>query len=148
MKDRIEIINAHGRDRVDRDRIRRIVRNVLRGERQPPALVTVVFIGSRHSRRMNREFLHHDYATDVISFPLEGGVNLEAEIYVNLDRVRVQAREHGVSFANEIARLVIHGTLHLAGYDDRLKGDSRIMFERQEAYVGALSGKPRLHGMR
>lgn len=87
---------------------------------------------------MNREFLRHNYPTDVLSFPLEGGANLEAEIYVNLDRARIQAREHGVSFANEVARLVIHGTLHLAGYDDRGKRKAGMMLERQEKYVGTL----------
>ena len=138
MTDRIAVVNAHRKRRVKGAHIRRIVRAVLRGERQPPASVTVVFIDSRRSRRINREFLRHNYPTDVLSFPLEVGANLEAEIYVNLDRARIQAREHGVSFANEVARLVIHGTLHLAGYDDRGKRKAGMMLERQEKYVGTL----------
>jgi rRNA maturation RNase YbeY len=82
------------------------------------ARVSIVFIDSRYSRRINRRYLNHDSVTDVISFPLETGALLEGEVYVNLDRARVQAREYGVSFSNEVARLVIHGTLHLVGFED------------------------------
>ena len=139
MRDRIAVVNACRRIRVNGARVRRIVSRVLRDEGQPPATVTVVFIDSRRSRRMNREFLRHDYPTDVLSFPLERGANLEAEIYVNLEKARSQAREHGVSFSNEVARLLIHGTLHLAGYDDRGKRKSEMMRRRQESYVRQLA---------
>ena len=52
---------------------------------------------------------------------------LEGEVYVNLDRARTQANEYGVSFSNEVARLIIHGTLHLVGFDDSTKGKAQRM---------------------
>ncbi len=84
---------------------------------------------------MNKRFLHHDYVTDVITFPLETGKVLEAEVYVNLDRARQQARDYRVSFGEEVARLVIHGVLHLLGYDDRTPRKAQQMAKVQEQHV-------------
>jgi len=116
---RVQVFNAHPRYRLRHDSVQRYVRRVLRTAGTHRASISVVFLNSRSTRTLNREYLGHDYSTDVISFSLEDGVNLEGEVYVNLDRARTQARTYGVSFWNEVARLVIHGTLHLLGYDDR-----------------------------
>lgn len=98
----------------------RAIQSVLQYESVRSFQASVVFVGSRYIRRINRRFLHHDYATDVIAFPLgEGkGARLEGEIYVNLDRAKIQAREYGVTFVEEVRRLLIHGTLHLLGHLD------------------------------
>ena len=143
---RVQIVNAHHRFRRDPRELRRYVRGVLRGERKRGWSVSVVLITGARSRALNAEFLGHRYATDVISFPLEGGMNPEGEIYVNLDRARRQAREFGVSMRNEVARLVVHGTLHLVGYDDRKRADARRMRKREDRYVAALAGPGRSGG--
>jgi probable rRNA maturation factor len=84
---------------------------------------------------MNRKFLHHDYVTDVLSFPLGAREALEGEVYVNLDRARQQAVEYGVTFTSETGRLVIHGVLHLLGYDDTTSGPRRRMKKKEDRYV-------------
>jgi rRNA maturation RNase YbeY len=81
-------------------------------------------------------FLGHDEPTDVISFPLEEEVRLEGEVYVNLDRAKEQAKHFGVSFRNEVARLVIHGILHLVGYDDTTTEQARIMKSEEDRQLG------------
>jgi len=134
----VSVVNAHARRRVPVGVMAGIVRRVLRGERVRRAAVTVVYFDSRRCRKMNREFLGHDDVTDVLSFCLERPPALEGEVYVNLDRAREQARHYGVSIASEIARLTVHGTLHLVGYDDRTVLDARRMQNRQEAYVHRL----------
>jgi rRNA maturation RNase YbeY len=67
---------------------------------------------------MNRRFLGHRGATDVISFPLDEKKAVEGEVYVNLDKAREQAGRERVPEHEEILRLVVHGVLHLLGYDD------------------------------
>ena len=116
---RVTVLNTYRRFRIRNDRIAHYVRRVLRHARQRTARIGVICIGSRRARMLNRQFSRHDYVTDVISFALEKGVNLEGEIYVNLDRARQQARFYRVSFEKELARLVVHGALHLVGYDDK-----------------------------
>jgi rRNA maturation RNase YbeY len=87
---------------------------------------------------MNRRFLGHDYTTDVICFRLGTPGRLEGEVYVNLDRAHVQAGEYGVTHGHEAARLVIHGTLHLAGYDDRTPAKARRMRRREDQILARL----------
>ena len=113
----------------------RYVRRVLRKENCRRASVTVILIGSRVCRRLNRQFLSHDYVTDVLSFGLGEGKIFEGEIYVNLDRARQQARSYGVAFGNEVARLVIHGTLHLMGYNDKHPRDADVMKREEEKHL-------------
>ncbi|MEK9135752.1 MAG: rRNA maturation RNase YbeY [Bacteroidota bacterium] len=132
---RIEVFNAHRKYRIARQKVSVYVKRVLRSAGMGSARVTVVFVDSRYARKINRMYLNHDYVTDVISFPLERGRNLEGEVYVNLDWARQQAEEYGVSFANEVARLVIHGSLHLVGYDDTVVRKARLMKKEEDRQI-------------
>ncbi len=136
----VEIVNAHPRLRVRRAAAVGCVRGVVRSARRSRGAITVVFVDDRESRRLNRRFLSHDRPTDVIAFPLGEGPNPEGEIYVNLDKARRQARTYHVSAANETARLIIHGTLHLLGYDDRTRAKARRMKAREDMLVDRLAG--------
>ncbi len=138
----VAVFNAHPRRRIRSAPVRWTVRQVVRLERRGAATVTVVFIDGRRAARINRQFLGHRGITDVISFPLEEGPPTEGEVYVNLDRARVQARTYGVPEANEIVRLVVHGTLHLLGYDDTTPPLRRRMKVREDRYVEALAPRP------
>jgi probable rRNA maturation factor len=135
----VAVFNAHPGHSIRRRAAAQAVRCVARGERRTQAAVSVVFVGNRASGAMNRKFLGHTGGTDVISFPLGEGRRIEGEMYVNLDRAKAQARDYGVSFGEEVARLVVHGTLHLFGYDDRTAAKARRMKAREDRYVGLLS---------
>jgi probable rRNA maturation factor len=128
--------------------VRRIVATVLRAEgraAEPPsrrADITVTFVGPTAIRRLNHDWKGHDEPTDVLSFslrPPEGGVT--GDVYICPAVARGQARLHGVSFPNELARLVVHGTLHVLGYEHP-EGHGRTrsaMWRRQERYLKALA---------
>ncbi len=137
----VEIVNAHPRFRVRRAMAGPCVQGVVRSARRSRGAITVVFVDDRTSRRLNRRFLGHDRPTDVIAFPLGEEPNLEGEIYVNLDKARRQARTFQVTAANETARLIIHGTLHLLGYDDRTRAKARRMKAREDFLVSQLAGR-------
>jgi probable rRNA maturation factor len=119
----------------------RIVSTILKREKKPDAEVSVVFVGDKNIRKLNREHLSHDFVTDVLTFAMDGSPTLEAEIYVNPRQAERQARKFGVTARNEMIRLIAHGTLHAAGYDDRRTKDKRKMFEKQERYVRLLEQK-------
>lgn len=120
---------------------------VLRDEGYRAGEISVVCVSDGVSRRMNRRFLGHDYATDVISFPLGEGDTIEGELYVNLDRARVQARQYGVTATHELARLVVHGVLHLTGYDDRTVDDRKRMRFREDGILTRLFRAPGRKGI-
>ncbi len=134
----VSVTNTHRREHCSPARVRHGVRLVLLGEGHRNGSISVVCISDGVSRRMNRTYLRHDYATDVISFSLGEGDVVEGELYVNLDRARVQARRYGVSPARELMRLVIHGTLHLVGFDDGCEDERERMRMREDKYLARL----------
>ena len=84
---------------------------------------TIVFVSDDAIKKLNRRFRAKDYATDVLSFPAEqaefekaAAANL-GDIVISIEQAARQAKEHGLSFENEIAQLILHGLLHLSGYD-------------------------------
>lgn len=123
---------------VDRHGLHGLLRDTLRSERAPAGELALVFLGERAMRRLNREYRGIDRPTDVLSFsyvgePHAGGVL--GEVFVSPAVAERQAREAGCSLAEELARLCVHGTLHVLGYDDGTTADRRKMFRHQERYL-------------
>ncbi|MBI4345547.1 MAG: rRNA maturation RNase YbeY, partial [Elusimicrobia bacterium] len=97
-------------------------------------------------RRINRDYLGHDYDTDVIAFPYGGGRADDApfgDVFVSVDQAKAQAKELGHSLLTEALTLAVHGTLHLAGYRDGRPADRRRMFARQDRLVRRFLGAPK-----
>lgn len=121
--------------------VRRVVAAVLRSERRQ-AEVAVTFLGPVRMRALNRDHLGHDRTTDVISFALptpDGG--LVGDVYVCGAVAAAQAKRLKVPVREELVRLVVHGTLHVLGYDHPAS-DARVrspMWRRQERYVARLA---------
>ncbi len=133
----VRVFNAHDRKRVPVRRLGRLVRLVASQERATwDGEVNVVLCDDQTIQKLNARFLDHDYPTDVLAFPLaESDAALDGEIYVSLDRAEEQAGAAGVSFDNEVCRLVVHGLLHLLGYKDGEAAEAAQMHERQEGYL-------------
>ncbi|PLV60239.1 rRNA maturation RNase YbeY [Thermotoga sp. KOL6] len=97
--------------------------------------VNVVFVNKNEIRKMNKEFRNQDYPTDVLTFPLFDE-DVYGEIYVCLDVVKENAIEYNVPFERELIEVVVHGLLHLAGYDHEFEDkNSKEMFEKQKKYT-------------
>src|ERR1043165_5903015 len=80
---------------------------------------TIAFVSDKRIRELNRQFRGVDKATDVLSFPAEGEFNL-GDIAVSVDTAAVQAKENGLTLKGEISQLILHGLLHLCGYDHEI----------------------------
>ncbi len=134
---RIKVFNAHPRCRVRIKETLSLVRHVLKNEGVRDAELNIVAINDRRMTTINGKYLHHRYATDVLSFPLseKKTKTLEGEVYINLDQARRQASEYNVAVRNEIARLVTHGVLHLVGYRDATNGERKRMTKRENHYL-------------
>jgi rRNA maturation RNase YbeY len=77
------------------------------------------FVSGKALRKVNKDFLNHDYSTDIITFNYSGNIkDIEGEILISIDDAETNSEKYGVNFDEEILRLVIHGILHLLGYDD------------------------------
>lgn len=82
--------------------------------------LTYVFCSDEYLLKMNKDYLQHDYYTDIITFPLDEIHNVvNGEGYISVDRVRENGKENGVTFASELKRVMVHGLLHLMGENDK-----------------------------
>jgi probable rRNA maturation factor len=95
----------------------------------------VIYLDDDEIHKINKEFLTHDYPTDVITFTIEESP-LEGEIYIGVGVAKVQAEEYAVSLQNECLRLAVHGALHLCGYEDDTGEKRRAMHLLENKYMG------------
>lgn len=121
---------------IDEGRLKRAVLAVLRNEGCVASSIEAVYCGNRMIRRINREFLQHDYATDTITFRYNEGSRVEGEFYISLDVVNQNARRFGTSFDEELVRVTVHSALHLVGYLDGTDGERAAMSRLEDRYLG------------
>lgn len=143
MSHEIEVAAESVRVPLARHRVAEIALSVLRAEHAPPTRLSITFVSRRRIASMNARHLGHRRATDVISFALApdaGDGKALADIYIAPEVARRNALEHGAAIREETTRLVVHGVLHVLGYDHPA-GRGRItsqMWQRQEMLVASL----------
>ena len=94
--------------------------------------VFFVFCNDVYLLNINLEFLNHDTLTDIISFDYSLDKQLHGEIYISTERVVENSKELEVSFTDELHRVIIHGVLHLCGYNDKLEADRELMRKQED----------------
>ncbi|MEW6027258.1 MAG: rRNA maturation RNase YbeY [Planctomycetota bacterium] len=132
---------------INLDRLRRVLKCILRKERGPSGLFNFIFVDNREIRRLNRRYLGRNRITDVIAFPLADNCdNIKGEVVVSVEEARRQSRRRNIPLNDEIALYCIHGLLHLIGYDDLAESERIKMERRQSEYLkmmAATSSVPR-----
>jgi probable rRNA maturation factor len=125
---------------VDRGRLRETARAVLAGEGVDDAEISLAFVADATIQRLNKRYLDHDEPTDVLSFPLSepGAKRLAGELVIGAEVARSQAQERGHDVQAELALYVIHGLLHLCGYEDGTAKEAAAMRERERHYLRQL----------
>lgn len=134
-------VSVGGRPRALPDRVvRRVIDAVLSGERRR-ARISVTFVGRDSMRQLNRDYKQHDRPTDVLAFALRAPDGIVGDIYVCPWVARREAAARRVPFREEVVRLLVHGTLHVLGYDHPENGRRELsaMWRRQERYVAGLA---------
>lgn len=114
-----------------------IVQTVLKNEQSPfSGTLSIVLTNDAYIQKLNRDFFSKDRPTDVIAFPLDDeDDDIWGEIYISTERGADQAREYGLPFLEETARLLVHGVLHLHGYDDLNSVSRERMTVRENFYI-------------
>jgi len=97
--------------------------------------LNIIFVDDATLQKMHLEYLNDPEQTDVITFDLSDGNKIEAEIYISTERAEEQAKDFGATFSEEILRLILHGLLHLKGFDDLEPKKRKIMKQEEEKLV-------------
>lgn len=132
-----EINNEYGYENYDY--LEEVIEETLRSEKVENSVFSIVFVDEGKIREINRDYRGKDSVTDVISFALEDvhdefsvGLRVLGDIFVCIPRMKEQAKSYGHSEKRELSFLIVHGMLHLLGYDHMKKEDEEIMFQKQD----------------
>ena len=125
---------------IERGKMRDIARAVLDGEEVKDFEISLAFVDNSTIHRLNKQYLDHDEPTDVLSFPYSAAnaKKLEGELVIGVEVAKEAAAERGHDVQAELALYVIHGLLHLCGYDDKSPDAEKAMRERERHYLRLL----------
>ena len=116
--------------------ISRWLNNVCKEEDKSLGELTVVFCSDNYLLEVNRKFLQHDYYTDIITFDYSEGETISGDLLVSTERVFENALDLGVDFKLELRRVLVHGVLHLIGYDDKTEALKTKIRNKEDYYLG------------
>jgi rRNA maturation RNase YbeY len=125
----------------ERTRLKKHLLALFKKEGKRVDAINYIFCSDKRLLEINRQFLQHDYYTDIITFDLSESDQISAEIYISTDRVRENAKTLKTTLKSELLRVILHGALHLCGYRDKTKGEKMIMREKENQYLKEVEGK-------
>ena len=116
------------------EKTREWVENVIEKENRVIGDLNFIFCSDEHLHQINLQYLNHDTFTDIITFDNSEKVEeVSGDIFISIDRVKANAEELGLPFNQELHRVIIHGVLHLIGYNDKTEQEQQQMREKEDA---------------
>ncbi|MDE2826308.1 MAG: rRNA maturation RNase YbeY [Bacteroidota bacterium] len=131
----VSVTVAHQELDFDLNLIEHLVSRVAEGEDQCIRQLEITLMTAEQLRELNRSWRKADYDTDVLSFSLSDGKALDGEIYVSLDFAQTHCHTYGATYTEEVCRYIVHGMLHLLGYEDDTVRGARTMRRKEDQYL-------------
>jgi probable rRNA maturation factor len=111
------------------------ISNVISSENKKEGDINYIFCDDEYILEINKQYLDHDYYTDIISFDYSVGNELHGDIFVSIERVRENAIEFEVTFDEELKRVLAHGVLHYCGYKDKTEEEELLMRSKEDEKI-------------
>jgi probable rRNA maturation factor len=116
-------------------KVKKVIEKVISDEKRISGDLIFILTNDTFIKNLNAKFLKHNYYTDVISFDNGDGKKIEGEIYVGIDTVKLNAINYKVSYNQELLRVIVHGILHLCGYEDKSKKGKMKMRRKEDFWI-------------
>ena len=116
----------------NRTKLKKYIQLIFKKEGKRLESINYIFCSDKALLEINRQYLNHDFFTDIITFDLSESNKVRAEIYISVDRVKENALDLGVSIKSELHRVIFHGVLHLCGYKDKNRVEKEKMRAKEE----------------
>ena len=111
------------------------IKRILSSEEANGDSLSYVFCDDAFLAEINLQYLNHNTFTDIISFDYSDGKTIRGDIFISVERVQENSQSYGVTFGNELRRVMAHGILHLLGYDDKREEDKLLMRNKEEEKI-------------
>jgi probable rRNA maturation factor len=122
----------------DKLKIKRWIKQVVETEQNKLGDINIIFCSDDHLLEVNKQYLNHDYYTDIITFNYNTE-KINGDLFISLDRVNDNANTNNVPRGTELLRVIIHGVLHLLGYNDKTKKEETIIRAKEDAFLELLA---------
>ena len=119
----------------DKRKISQWLKSVALGEGKKISSLCYIFVSDVAILDINKKYLKHDYFTDIITFDDSDGDIIAGEMYISIDTVKANAKDYFVEFRNELLRVMVHGMLHLCGYNDTSEAEQQQMRNAETKYL-------------
>jgi len=119
----------------NKTKIRNWIRETIKNENRIPGTINIIFTSDTYLLNINNQFLSHNYFTDIVTFNYCENETIIGEIFISKETVLNNSKRFFVSFEDEILRVIIHGVLHLIGYNDLSTEEKKIMREKENEYL-------------
>ncbi|RIJ48642.1 rRNA maturation RNase YbeY [Maribellus luteus] len=117
------------------------LKSLIKKELKEVGDITVIFCSDEYLLEMNKEYLNHDYYTDIITFDYVEGDIISGDLFISVDRVKDNAVQFDSTLLKELYRVVFHGTLHLVGYKDKTEDEKVVMRSKEDFYLSEVDFK-------
>lgn len=104
-------------------------------EKKQPGEISFIFSSDEHVLQINKEYLNHDFFTDIITFDYRVKDTISGDIFISIDRVKENALSLSLPFQDELHRVIIHGVLHIIGYKDKSPEEESLMRSKEDFYL-------------
>ena len=123
----------------DKSKIQEFVQKVIDHHHKFLGEINYIFCSDNYILEVNKEYLNHDYFTDIISFDYSEGDLISGDIFISIDTVKDNANTFKVSFDNELYRVIIHGILHYIGFKDKTDEEQEIMTKMENEALAMIN---------
>jgi len=124
--------------RLDTEKVKNWIEAVARNHSKNVGILTYIFCDDEYILATNRQFLQHDYYTDIITFDYSNSHRISGDMVISLDTVRSNSFQLNVDYDSELLRVIIHGVLHLCGINDKGPGEREIMEQHENDALSIL----------
>lgn len=114
------------------------VKSLVLNELYTPGDISVVFCSDKYLLKINKEYLNHDYYTDIVTFNYVEDSVISGDLFISIDRVKENAETFHSKFVVELYRVVFHGILHLVGYNDKSEEEQKLMRNKEDFYLSEV----------
>ncbi len=119
----------------EKERIRKWIEDTVKSEGKKGETINIILTSNSNILSLNKKYLNRNYMTDIIAFNYNRENIISGDLFLNPDTIKKNAKKYKTIFAEEINRVIIHGVLHLIGYDDKKEEEKKVMREKENFYL-------------
>ena len=119
----------------EKERIRKWIEKTIKKEGKKGETINIILTSNSNIMSLNKKYLNRNYITDIIAFNYNRENNISGDLFLNPGTIKKNAKKYRTKLTEEIKRVIIHGVLHLIGYDDKKEEEKKVMREKENFYL-------------